>query len=258
MKNVLRLAVLAVSFATLSACGIDDAVVGGDDGSQMDESELTIRGRFETFEGRDGQTYFHLLAGNGEKVLASQGYASVAGAEAGIASVKANGTSDQRYLLRTASDGASYFVLTAANGAIIGVSEMYASQSNATRAIASVMQVVKNTVAQGTAQQVASHFDVFRGIDSKYYFHLKANNGEIVMQSQSYASKSGATAGVSSVTVNGAIAGRYSVLPAADGRFYFVLRAVNGQIIGRGEMYQTRSGAEQGVAACVALLATRG
>src|SRR5207237_4892175 len=127
---------------------------------------LSARGKFETFAGKDGDTYFHLLAGNGEKVLASQGYASLEGAEAGIASVKANAIDPNKFLLREATDGAWYFVVTAGNGEIIGVSEMYASQSNAARGMTTVAAVVKATVDQGPATTGNARFEIFKGLDA--------------------------------------------------------------------------------------------
>jgi uncharacterized protein YegP (UPF0339 family) len=39
-------------------------------------------------------------------------------------------------------------------------------------------------------------FVIFRGTDFKYYWHLKALNGEIICQSEGYNSKQGAVNGV--------------------------------------------------------------
>lgn len=245
--NALRtsLLMLAVTFA---ACGPADAVIDGEDTTTMDaESELAATtGKFETFVGKDGEHYFHLLAGNGEKVLASQGYSSAASAMDGIASVKANGVNPMRYLQREASDGSKYFVLTAANGAIIGVSEMYSSASNAERGATTVQKVVTNIVSTGAAVAVDTRFEIFKGLDSKYYFHLKANNGQIVLQSQAYTTKTSATNGVASVKTNGANPARFEVRAAADGQYYFVLKAGNGAVIGRSELYVSQANAVRG------------
>ncbi|MFT3712328.1 MAG: YegP family protein [Archangium sp.] len=253
--NALRtsLLMLAVTFA---ACGPADAVIEGEDVGTMDaESELAAQtGKFETFTGKDGQFYFHLLAGNGEKVLASQGYASAASANDGIASVKANGVNAMRYLQREASDGSKYFVLAASNGQIIGVSEMYASAANAERGAATVQKVVANIVSTGAAAQLDTRFEIFKGLDTKYYFHLKANNGQIVLQSQAYTTKASATNGVASVKTNGAIAARFEVRAAADGQFYFVLKAANGAVIGRSEMYASQSNAQRGTETVLRLI----
>jgi hypothetical protein len=43
--------------------------------------------RFETFVGNDGQHYFKLKAANGEIILQSQGYSSLAAATNGVESV---------------------------------------------------------------------------------------------------------------------------------------------------------------------------
>lgn len=42
-------------------------------------------------------------------------------------------------------------------------------------------------------------FEIFKGSDEHFYFRLKAPNGEIIAQSQGYASKQGAEKGISSV-----------------------------------------------------------
>ena len=45
-------------------------------------------------------------------------------------------------------------------------------------------------------------FTVFVGADGKFYFHLKAGNGEIICQSQGYASKQSALNGIESIREN--------------------------------------------------------
>lgn len=253
--NALRTSLLMLS-VTLTACGPAEAYVDDQTGETMGaEAELAATtGKFETFQGRDGQYYFHLLAGNGEKVLASQGYASAASAQGGVNSVASNGASATRYLQREAADGSRYFVLTSTNGQIIGVSEMYATTANAERGAATVQRVVANIVSTGSALQGDTRFETFKGLDGKYYFHLKANNGQIVLQSQGYTTKASATNGIASVKTNGAIATRFEVRAAADGQSYFVLKASNGAVIGRSEMYVSASNAQRGIEAVTGLL----
>src|SRR4051812_30659030 len=45
-------------------------------------------------------------------------------------------------------------------------------------------------------------FEIFKGADGKYYFHLEASNGRIVLRSQGYTTKASATKGVESVRLN--------------------------------------------------------
>jgi uncharacterized protein YegP (UPF0339 family) len=98
--NALRISLLTlVATFALTACGPADAYVAADgEETTLDaESELAATiGKFETFEGKDGRTYFHLLAGNGQKILASQGYSSLAAAVSGIESVRTNAVSAPR------------------------------------------------------------------------------------------------------------------------------------------------------------------
>ena len=42
-------------------------------------------------------------------------------------------------------------------------------------------------------------FEIFKGKDGKFYFHLKSSNGEIIAQSQGYSSKQHAESGVAAV-----------------------------------------------------------
>lgn len=42
-------------------------------------------------------------------------------------------------------------------------------------------------------------FEIFVGSDSKFYFHLKAENGEIIAASQGYTTKQSAESGIDSI-----------------------------------------------------------
>lgn len=49
-------------------------------------------------------------------------------------------------------------------------------------------------------------FEVFKGEDGKWYFHLTANNNEIIAQSEGYEAKAGALNGIKAVKEAVAIA----------------------------------------------------
>jgi len=95
-------------------------------------------GKFEIKKAKDEQFYFHLKAGNGEVILASERYKAHASAEKGIASVKKNAPDDGRYERREGKSGKHHFVLKAGNGEIIGTIETYNSTSAMENGIASV------------------------------------------------------------------------------------------------------------------------
>lgn len=86
----------------------------------------------------EGQFMFNLKAGNGEVILTSERYTTKANAENGIESVRTNSIIDERYDRLTAKDGSPYFVLKAANGQVIGNSEMYSSTAARDNGIKSV------------------------------------------------------------------------------------------------------------------------
>ncbi|MFE1594475.1 YegP family protein [Nocardia sp. NPDC058705] len=49
---------------------------------------------------------------------------------------------------------------------------------------------------------MAGKFEVFKDKADKFHFHLKAGNGEIVLESQGYESKEGAKKGIASIQTN--------------------------------------------------------
>jgi hypothetical protein len=97
-----------------------------------------MNGWYEVSKNDQGQHSFVLKASNQQVVLRSQEYASRASALNGIASVQTHAALDERYELAVAKDGRPYFNLKAANGQVIGTSQMYASADTRAAGIASV------------------------------------------------------------------------------------------------------------------------
>jgi uncharacterized protein YegP (UPF0339 family) len=100
--------------------------------------EGMMAARFVIKTSKDGQFMFVLKAGNNEIILTSELYTQKQSAENGIESVRKNAPDDARFDRKTAKNGEPYFVLKAANGEVIGASEMYSSTSAMERGIASV------------------------------------------------------------------------------------------------------------------------
>ncbi|MBS3750614.1 MAG: YegP family protein [Anaerolineales bacterium] len=92
-------------------------------------------------------------------------------------------------------------------------------------------------------------FTIFTGKDNQYYFRLTARNGEIILGSEGYKSKSGCKNGIQSVKENAPGDDRYDRRESSNGQFYFVLVAKNGEPIGRSEMYTTAQGRDNGIKA---------
>jgi uncharacterized protein YegP (UPF0339 family) len=107
--------------------------------SVLSKSIKIMKGYYELKKAADGRFHFTLCAGNHEVILASQLYAEKRGAEEGIAAVRDNGTHDARYERKLSAAGEPYFSLKAANGQVIGSSEMYGTEASRDNGIRSVM-----------------------------------------------------------------------------------------------------------------------
>jgi len=95
-------------------------------------------GKFIIKKGNDGQYRFSLKADNGQVILTSEAYTNLSGCENGIESVKNNAPNDARYERLTSKNDKPYFNLKAANGQVIGNSELYESEAGRDNGIESV------------------------------------------------------------------------------------------------------------------------
>ena len=92
-------------------------------------------------------------------------------------------------------------------------------------------------------------FTIFTGKDGQFYFRLVARNGEPILASEGYVSKSGCKNGINSVKKNAVKNGQFKRLIASNGEFYFNLVAENGEVIGKSETYKTEQGRDNGIEA---------
>ena len=95
-------------------------------------------GTFLISKRKNDEFQFVLKAGNGQVILASEGYTTKAACENGIESVRKNSQIDERFDKLEAKNGNPYFNLKASNGQIIGSSEMYESVAARDNGIESV------------------------------------------------------------------------------------------------------------------------
>jgi uncharacterized protein YegP (UPF0339 family) len=92
-------------------------------------------------------------------------------------------------------------------------------------------------------------FTIFKGKKGQFYFKLLARNGEPILASEGYTSKSSCKDGIKSVKKNAVKDVRYKQLAARNGEFYFNLIAGNNKTIGKSETYKTKQGLENGIKA---------
>ncbi len=97
-------------------------------------------GKFVITLRKNGEFMFNLKATNGQTILTSEGYTTRAACLNGIESVKKNSVVDARFEKKVAANGKPFFNLKAANGQIIGSSQMYVNEKNMLNGVASVMK----------------------------------------------------------------------------------------------------------------------
>lgn len=97
-----------------------------------------MAGKFELYTDKAGEYRFRLKAGNGQIILASEGYKQKSSALNGIESVRKNAQEDKRFDRTETKTGKARFNLKAGNGQVIGTSESYESTKARDNGIASV------------------------------------------------------------------------------------------------------------------------
>ncbi len=94
---------------------------------------------------------------------------------------------------------------------------------------------------------MAGKFEIKQSTNGKFHFNLKAGNGQIILSSEMYESKSACQNGIESIKKNGGDEKRYERKESKNGDPYFILKAGNGQEIGRSEMYSGSAAMENGI-----------
>jgi uncharacterized protein len=92
-------------------------------------------------------------------------------------------------------------------------------------------------------------FEITKLQDGEYHFHLKSEDGHILLTSQRYKEQSSAKDGIASVKKNAPLGQRYERKETHNGEFMFNLRAGNHQVIGTSRLYPTVEAREEAIEA---------
>ena len=103
---------------------------------------------------------------------------------------------------------------------------------------------------------MAGKFEIKAGKTGKFRFNLKASNGQTILSSEAYESRKACEKGIESVRKNSQNEKRFERKVAKDGSPYFILKASNGEPIGKSEMYKRKSSMEAGIASVTRNAAT--
>lgn len=90
-------------------------------------------------------------------------------------------------------------------------------------------------------------FELTRSDNGEFHFNFLDENEKTILRSEQYGSKASAQNGIESVRTNAGNDTRYELKESNSGKYYFNLKAANGQIIGTSMMYPDHAGREAAV-----------
>ncbi|RFF29961.1 YegP family protein [Wenzhouxiangella sediminis] len=94
---------------------------------------------------------------------------------------------------------------------------------------------------------MAGKFEIYKDKKGEFRFRLKASNGQNILASEGYAKKPSCTNGIESVRKNSQVEERFETKQSSSGKWSFVLKASNGQVIGTSQTYDSDSGCRNGI-----------
>ena len=94
---------------------------------------------------------------------------------------------------------------------------------------------------------MAGKFECYLDKAGEHRFRLKAGNGETILASEGYKSKSSCTNGIESVQKNCKDPKSFEKKMTEGGKFRFNLKSTNGQVIGTSQNYDSESGRDNGI-----------
>jgi len=94
---------------------------------------------------------------------------------------------------------------------------------------------------------MAGKFEIYTDKAGEFRFRLKASNGQTILASEGYKTKSGCNNGIESVKKNASNDSNYERKVTSSGKFMFNLKAANSQIVGTSELYETVASRDNGI-----------
>lgn len=86
-------------------------------------------------------------------------------------------------------------------------------------------------------------FVLKRGANGHYFVLLK-DNGQVILTSQLYVSKAAALSGIEAVRRNAQRKEAFVIRQRADSTYHFIVKALNGEVVGVGESFPVKESAE--------------
>lgn len=96
---------------------------------------------------------------------------------------------------------------------------------------------------------MAGTIEIFEDNAGEFRFRVKSSNGQIVLSSEGYTTKSSAVNGAESVQKNCEDPKAFDRSTTSGGKFRFNMKAKNNQIIGTSQSYDSEAGRDNGIEA---------
>ena len=82
-------------------------------------------------------------------------------------------------------------------------------------------------------------YTVTKNNEGHYFVTLKAKDGRIILNSQKHLSKESCKSGIETIRTNATDNLKYEYKKTFDGKFYFRLKSVNGDILGQSKIFES-------------------
>jgi uncharacterized protein len=99
--------------------------------------------------------------------------------------------------------------------------------------------------------QIMGKFITLTGSDGRYYFILVASNGQIILSSEGFTTDYERDSSIHAIHAKMILSSSFEKKMSSDGKYYFILRAADGEIIGHSELYGSAAGRDNGIEAVI-------
>lgn len=96
---------------------------------------------------------------------------------------------------------------------------------------------------------MSSSFELKKASNGEYQFNLKSQSGQTLVMSETYKAKESALNGIESVRKNSQRETAFESKAAANGKYHFVIKASNGQVVGQSTLYADEAACKAAIAA---------
>lgn len=91
-------------------------------------------------------------------------------------------------------------------------------------------------------------FEIYKDKTGKFRYRLKAKNGEAILVSEGFTTKKASENIITSVIKSSQDEGNFELKESKNGRWHFVLKDIDGRVVGASQMYISKNSAKKGIA----------